>query len=541
MKVTAETIFKNGVVVTVDKDNDVCEAVCVSDNKIIYVGTDKGAEEYIDENTKIIDLEGRALLPGFIDSHMHFGIFGMMQGPIVDVEYSKAPTIEDIKDKIREEASRKAPGEWITLWGYDQAKLADGRHPNAADFDEAAPDNPVQCTRACGHMGVYNTCALEMFGIKDESGFLPGEVVMEDGKPSGLLKDGAHMFMNSKVVYTERDIIEGLKAADKIMSAHGVTSVHDAGPNTDLRLTYKAMEEGIRSGDIKTRIYIMLFDTNGKAASREIISHFIGTGMVSGFGNEHFRIGPAKIMLDGSSSGPSSSMKEPYSHDPDLPGIQVWEQEEIDEIVEMVNASDYQMTAHCLGDNAVEMMLNAYEKAFGKLPRYDARHRIEHCGFADRDQVERIKDLGLVPIPNPGFIELNGKDYNRYYGERVGYMFPCAWYVHKGIPAAIGSDCPVIKPDPMLGLWAATVRKDGKNGESVGEGQKIGIMDAIRMYTYNGAYASFEEDIKGSIEEGKLADLVVLSENILETPVEDLRDVKTDLTMIDGKIVYERK
>lgn len=541
MKITADVVFRNGVVLTVDEKDTICEAAGVAGNKIICTGSNEDVDAYIDEDTMVIDLEGRSLVPGFIDSHMHFGIFGMMQGPIVDVEYSKAPTIESIKEKIREEAARRQPGEWITLWGYDQAKLEDRRHPTAADFDEAAPDNPVQCTRACGHMGVYNTYALDLFGIRDGSGFLPGEVVMEGGKPSGLLKDGAHMFMNQKVMYTERDIRDGLQAADKLLSANGVTSVHDAGPNTDIRMTYRLMEQGTRNGDIKTRIYVMLFDTSGKAVCKENIDNYIKTGMVSGFGNERFRIGPAKIMLDGSSSGPSSSMKEPYSHDPDLPGILVWQQDEIDEMVKRVNESGYQMTAHCLGDNAVEMMLNGYERAFETLPRTDARHRIEHCGFADEDQVERIRQLGIVPIPNPGFIELNGKDYNRYYGDRVGYMFPCAWYVEKGIKAAIGSDCPVIRPDPMLGIWAALNRADGRTLEPVGDGQKIGILDAIRMYTYNGAYASYEEDIKGSIEPGKLADLVILSENILQTPPDKIRDVRTDLTMIDGEVVYERK
>jgi hypothetical protein len=245
-------------------------------------------------------------------------------------------------------------------------------------------------------------------------------------------------------------------------------------------------------------------------------------------------------MLDGSSSGPSSATRKPYSHDPDLKGILVWSQDEVDEEVSKIHEAGYQVTAHAVGDMAVEIMVNAIEKAMKQFPRDNPRHRIEHCGIIDPELISRIKQLGIVPISNPGFIELNGKDYNRYYGERVNYMFPLKSYLEAGIITAIGSDAPVIHPNPMLGIFGALSRQDGKSGEVVGGMQKISILDAIRMYTYNGAYASFEEKIKGSIEVGKLADLVVLSKDITKTPITRIKDVSVDYTMIDGEIVYQR-
>lgn len=536
----ADIVFLNGVVVTVDQNDSICEAVAVTGQKISFVGSSEEAKEWIGEDTQVIDLDGRALLPGFIDSHIHFSMFGLKQGTILDIDYDKAPSIEAIREKVKADVEKKQPGEWISLWGYDQNKLEDGRHPTAEDFDDLTPNNPLICTRACGHMSVFNSYALELGGIKDEKGFLPGEVIMADGRPEGLLKDGAAMYMNQIVIYSERQVEEALKAADRIMAENGITSIHDAGPGTIPSRVYKLMEKGAREGSLKTRMYIMIFDLGGKEADKHLIDQFLDTGMTSGFGNERFKIGPAKIMLDGSSSGPSSNMKEPYCHDPELPGIQVWNEDEVAEEISKVHAADYQMTGHALGDKAVEFMIKGYENAYAEYDRENCRHRIEHCGFADADQVERISRLGIVPIPNPGFIELNGRDYNRYYGDRVHYMFPLKWYEEKGIKAAIGSDCPVIPPSPMLGLWGAVNRADGKTFELVGESQKVDILTAIRMYTINGAYASFEEDIKGSVEVGKLADLVVLSENILETPSEELRRITADLTMIDGEIVYSK-
>lgn len=535
----ADIIFINGPIVTVDKENNVKEAAAVKGNKIVYAGIADGVKEYKGKSTRVVDLKGRTLVPGFIDSHIHFNMFGMKQGPILDIDYEKAPSIEEIKRLIKEDISRKKPGEWVCLWGYDQAKLKEQRHPTAADLDEVAPENPVRCTRCCGHLAVYNSYALKLGGIEDAGKFAPGEVVLENGKPTGLLKESANMFMNRKVVFTEEQIMEGLMAADKLMSSFGVTTVHDAG--SEGAVAFRLMETGARSGLLKTRIRAMIFDLGGKETGKAFADAFLKTGMTSGMGNEKFTVGPVKIMLDGSSSGPSSATREPYSHDPGLKGILVWNQEEVDEMVQKIHDAGYQMTVHALGDMAVEIIVNAYEKALKRNPKKDCRHRIEHCGIVDEKLIDRIKELGIVPIPNPGFIELNGRDYNRYYGKRVNYMFPCKSYLDRGIIAAIGSDCPVIKPSPMYGIWGALARADGKNGEPVGEMQKIDIMDAIRMYTYNGAYASFEEDIKGSIEEGKLADLTVLSENILKAPLDRIRDIRADMTLIDGEVVFERR
>ena len=244
-------------------------------------------------------------------------------------------------------------------------------------------------------------------------------------------------------------------------------------------------------------------------------------------------------MLDGSSSGPSCAVIEGYSHDPANHGIQVWEQEEADEIVLAAHKAGFQVTAHAVGDKAVTIMVNAIEKALRQYPREDHRHRIEHCGLTNPELIGRIAKLGIIPISNPSFITINGTDYNRYYGERVDYLFALKSYLDAGIITAIGSDSPVTHPNPMNSLFGALNRKDQKTGDSVGEMQKVGVKEIVRMFTYNGAYASFEETVKGSLEPGKLADIVVLTENLLDYPPESIQDVRVAYTLVDGKVVYK--
>lgn len=534
----ADIVFKNGVVITVDQNDSICQAVAIRDNKIVYVGDDDGVKEWTDDNTNIIDLNGRALLPGFIDAHLHMGIRGQNAAVIIDCNSDEVPSIEGIKEKIAAVAKETPAGTWIKATGYEQNKLIDGRHPNRDDLDEAAPDHPVQLTRCCLHMGVYNTKALETAGVTGPDMFAPGEVVVDEtGRMTGLLKERACTYMWDKVVFSEDEYMKSFEAANKLFLQYGITSIHDAGfygENT-IGLFQKAYEEGL----IKIRMYHLLYNTYGKAETIRWQDMLISTGIRGGLGNEYFKLGHAKILLDGSTSGPSCSTKEPYCHDPELKGIQLYTQEEADAVLIKAHDAGYNITAHAVGDAAVEIIVTAIERAIAHNPR-PCRHRIEHCGLINEELLERIAKAGIVTISNPGFFNENAEAYIKYYGERVNYMFPLKSYKDKGIITAIGSDAPVIEADPMIGIYGAVARTDKRSKDVAGECQTVDIMDAIRMYTYNGAYASLEENIKGSIEPGKLADMVVLSENILCTPVDKIKSIKVDITVLDGKIVFER-
>ena len=534
----ADIIIYNGSVFTVNKNDDMAEAVAICGNKILAVGKNDDILALKGEGTKLIDAKGASVTPGFIDAHQHVIPYGMLSSGTINVAYPAAKSIVEIKELIRKAAANKKPGEWIKLNGYDHNKLDEKRHPTKEDLDAVAPENPVQLTRCCGHMGVYNSKALEAVQIGDGSEFKPDEVVKNpDGSLHGLLKETAHMVASKKVTFTKRELEQALIDADKTNSSYGITSVHDAGSwGPDCM---SAIQDACNSDLIHTRIYTMIFDGFGKESSKNYVEHYLATGIHTGFGNEHFSIGPAKIMLDGGSSGPSCAVIDGYTHDPDNHGIQVWEQEEADEFITKVHKAGWQMTAHAVGDKAVTIMVNAIEKAMKAYPRKDCRHRIEHCGLTNPELVKRMNELGIVPIANPSFIPLNGSDYNRYYGDRVNMMFPLKSFLDGGVIAAVGSDIPVTDPNPMRTLDGALNRRDIKTGDEVGLMQRVGVKDIIRMLTYNGAYASFEENIKGSVEPGKLADIVILSDDLLTYDTSKVMDITVRYTLIDGKIVYQ--
>lgn len=534
----ADIVLKNGSVITVDSDDTICEAVAIKDNKIVYVGDNDNVAGWIDGQTKVIDLKGRTLLPGFIDSHLHLGMRGQNAAVILDCNSDDVRSIEEIQEKIKKAAENAPEGAWIKATGYEQSKPIEGRHPTRDELDAVAPNNPVQLTRCCLHMGVYNTKALELTGITGPEMFAPGEVVVDsNGRMTGLLKERACTSMWKKVIYTEEEYMQAFKCADELFLSYGITSIHDVGfyGEETIGLFQKAYEEDI----IKTRMYHLLYNTYGKNETIQWIDKFISTGIRGGLGNEHFKLGHVKILIDGSTSGPSCSTKLPYCHDPNLKGIQLYTQEEADEVLIKAHNAGYNVTAHAVGDAAVEVVVTAIEKAIAQNPR-PCRHRIEHCGLTDENLLNRIAAAGIVPISNPGFFNENAEAYVKYYGDRVNSMFPLKSYRDKGIITALGSDAPVIEADPMIGIYSAMVRADKRSGVVAGEDQKVGLLDAIRMYTYNGAYASLEEDIKGSIEPGKLADMAVLSEDILSTPIDRIKSIKVDMTILDGKIVFER-
>ena len=423
-----DILFINAKVITVDEKDSIKEAVGILNHKIIFVGTTEKAMLYRGKNTKLVDAKGKSILPGFIDSHIHFAMVGLC-------------------------------------------------------------DN----------------------GVSSPESFLQ---------------------------FTDEELLNGMQNANNMMVKYGITSVHDSGSYgmKAMSLLQKACEENI----IDVRVRPMVFDLSGKESGKEYISHFLNTGIYTNMGDDKFKLGPIKIMIDGSTRVPSSATIKPYSHNKHLNGLQIWQQDEVDEMVMKVHKLGYQMTAYAVGDKAVELMVNAYEYALTKYPRKNHRHRIEHCGLNSPDLIKRIKNLGIIPVATPSAISTNGSDFHKFYGKRVDYMFPLKSYLEEGIIAAIGSDYVAIPPNPMYSIYGAVNRIDIETKHGCGLTQKIEILDVIRMVTYNGAYASFEEDKKGSLEVGKLADLVMLSEDITSIYPERLMDVEVLMTIIDGKIVYSK-
>jgi predicted amidohydrolase YtcJ len=541
-----DTVFKNGKIITVDKKDTIEEAVGIKGNKIVFVGSNADIDKITDEKTKVIDLNGKTLCPGFIDTHYHpilNGFFGNDEdAAIINTGYSNCKSIQDILALIRKAAEKRPVGQWISLMGYDQNRIEEKRHITIKELDEAAPDHPVQCMRTCGHVCIYNSKALETIGVftpADAAKYAKDEIVVENGKLTGMVKDHTHFYLWSKVVYTDEQQIEAAMKSNQLLMENGITSVHDAG-ECDAP-SYKIMQRLCREGKFKPRVYMMLHSIFGKPVSMEDNSHFLALGLESGIGDEHFRIGTCKFMIDGGTSGPSCATREHYSHDPNIPGILGWSREETADYIKMINDAGCQASAHAVGDLAIEFMVEGYEKAFETNPRLSARHRIEHCTIVDQDLIERMAKMNICPSCNPGFIAWNGRNYTKFYGKkRMAYFTALRSMIDAGVMVSIASDAPSGPVSSMALIDACVNRTDRVVNEPVDQRQAISLLEAIRLYTYNGAYSSYEEELKGSIEVGKLADLIVLSEDILSLPEDKLLDVRVDLTMIDGIVEYER-
>lgn len=531
---SADLIISGGSVITVDKENRIAEAVAVKGNKIIYVGNQKGVEKFRSTKTKEIDLKGRSLIPGFIESHLHTAVMGL-NSLTIDCRPSAVHSIEDIKEAVYDKAKVTPKGEWIRGWGYNDQYLKEKRCPDRWDLDKVAPDNPVMLTRVCSHISSHNSRSIEIAGISNTHEYSDITFTRMNGELSGIMKEEAHMVMCKASVPNEEEIIEGMTAAGNMLIREGITSVHDSGGYGPAQM--KAVQRAIEEDRFKIRYYSMIFSF---VDNLDFVDSYLKIGIRTGMGSERFKLGPIKLMIDGSSSGPTAATIKPYAIDENNYGILSHSQELVDEYILKAHRGGWQVTSHAVGDKGVTVIVNAIENALRKEPVQDIRHRIEHCAMIDDELLDRIKKLGIVPICNPIFLYEFGDGYITNYGEDMAFkMFTAKSFLDRGIIAAGASDCPITFSDPLMGIHLAVNRKT-QGGNVINPDECISQMDALRMFTYNGAYASKEEDIKGSIEEGKLADLVILNGDFIKQSPENIWDMKVDVTIIDGKIEYER-
>ncbi len=532
----ADIVFFNGPVLTVDPKDSILSGAAIKGNRILFTGSSEAALKYADEQTRLIDLNGRSLIPGFIDSHLHTGVLGA-NALAIDCRSPGVSSIEDIKNLIREAAKVTPKGQWIRGWGYDHSKLAEQRHPNRWDLDEAAPDHPVILTRCCAHISTHNSRSLELAGLKDDAPDPEGGVMdREKGAINGVMRENAHMSILKTSQLTREEIINAMAAASDMLIREGITTVHDSGGYGSLQMG--AIQDAVRQNRLQVRLYAMIFSFVDNLA---FVNDYIKIGLHTGFGDDRFKLGPIKVMIDGSSSGPTAATLEPYAVNPNDSGILSMTQEQVDDIILRAHATGWQVTSHAVGDRAVTMIVDAIEKALTAFPREDHRHRIEHCAMINDELLSRIKKLGIVPIPQPIFLYEFGDGYMRNYGKERAYrMFTCKSFLDREITAAGSSDCPITFSNPLLNMHLA-VNRATQTGQVINPEERISLQQALRMFTYNGAYANFDEENKGSIEVGKLADLAVLSESLSDVPPDRIRDVRVDMTIIDGKIVYERK
>ncbi|MEK5382303.1 amidohydrolase [Niallia sp. FSL W8-0635] len=526
----ASLVYLNGEIITVDTGFSVKEAVAVVDNKIVAVGSNEEIKTWIGEDTNVVDLGGDSLLPGFIDAHLHLLNFGLTK---VATNLKPCKSIDETLELLKAKADETPAGGWIRGWAYNDNNVAENRMPNRKELDSVSTVHPIYVQRSCGHVIAANSKALEFGEITAETpNPAGGEIERVNGEVTGVLKEAARSKVLDKDVYTDEEVLSGLHLAAKDYIQSGITSVHDMGGKERDHLLY--LQKVAKDPDFKMRVYasIVSFDNSSDA-----IDKTLDASILTGLGNEKFKIGPSKLFLDGSITGQTAAMSEGYVTDSDNKGILYKSQEEVNQIMERPHNAGCQITAHAIGDSAVELMVNCIEHVVTKFPRENHRHRIEHASVCNPELIQRIKKLNAIIVINPAFFYDFGDEYVKYIGSKAEWMFPSQSYLNHGVKVAAGSDSPITDFEPLLGIQEIVIRKT-KNGTVIGEIECTSLEDAIRMFTINGAYASFEEEIKGSIEPGKLADFVVLEGSILNTNAEQIKDIPIKHTVINGEIVY---
>ena len=541
--------FKNGSVITVNAQDEIAQAVGVKGNKIVFVGSNEDIDQLIDEKTQVIDLKGRTLMPGINDSHYHPILNGMigtdLDSAMVDTGFAQAKDIPSVLAILKAVTDTKAPGKWVSSMGFEATLLKEQRYPTLEELDAVAPNNPLQAITCNGHNAIYNSKALEylkVYTAEDAKKYPEGEVVVADGKLTGEVRGHTHFWLWGQVEYTEPQQRKAAMKSQKQCLELGITSVGDMG-ECDAP-SYHIMQKMCRDGDFKIRSYMALHSIFGKHYSLEDNEHWMKLGFVTGLGDEHFRVGPCKFMIDGGSGGPTCYTREPYSHDPSAPSERGWEREETWDYIKKVDDAECQCTAHAMGDGAIEFMVEGYEKAFEACEDKEAfkarRHRIEHCMLVDQDLIDRMAKMNICPSVNAGLQIRNGKNLARFYGpKREKFLGALKSMMEAGVVCSLHSDAPS-GPVGFEMIDGAVNRYDLRQGYQCDMSQAVTVLQAIRCCTYNAAYQSYEEKIKGSVEVGKLADLIVCDRDILAMDTHELHNVKVDLTMIDGKVEYQR-
>lgn len=530
----------NGKVITVDAKETISEAIAIKGNTILKVGTTEEIKNLTREDTKVIDVKGKLILPGFIDSHVHLG--GTANNLMYKERIHSPPfkSLHEILKKIKEKVKQTPKGQWIVGRGnfFQIQKLIEKRYPTKAELDEAAPDHPV-ALMAGAHLTMVNTMALRLAGITMDTPQPSYGHIFKDpvtGEPTGMLSELFRVLPIPPQTYEEMK--KAIKTISQTMFVQqGVTTVHEMGGQSQ---SVRIYQELISNNELPLRIRLY------PVVPRQIgIDCLTRLGFHSGFGNEKLKLGGVKIFIDGGVSGKGAAMYEPYEGEPQNVGSLQMTPEKLNELVMRAHEAGLHVCIHACGDKGQDIAIDAIETALKKKPMKDHRHRIEHAGnyFATSERIERMKKLNIVPSPQPQMLNALGDFLEDNVGARARKIFSFRTLLNKGIKYAINSDSTGTQPEaanPLWGIWCAVARKT-YNGKILCPEEKVTIMEAIRMYTINAAYTGFEEDIKGSIESGKLADIIVLSEDITTVPVDEIKDVKVEITIIDGKIVYRKK
>lgn len=537
---TSKTLlFTGGSILTMGEEME-AEAVVVVNNRIEYVGSLAACEKVAGDNYEKINLNGQCLVPGFIDPHVHVMMLGMCN-TWADVSYPKVKNMDDLVHALKEHGEMLPAGVPIRGFGFDKRQLEEKRYPTSLDLDRVATDRPVQIMNGSGHCNVVNSYLMDVIGINENTPDPDGGSFGRDenGHPNGTIFDSANDYLAEKTGVkpgnhgpnihmpdSEDNLQRNIAEGQKLLLEAGFTSVND------VQVTKQEMESYLvarDSGLLKLRIELSYLS--------KYLDDIKKMGFSSTFGDDQLSMGALKLYADGSLISGTAYMS--YNDAERSEGYLFHDAEEFKDILIEAHKYGLQTLTHAQGNGAIELVIQAVETAQKECPRDDMRHRIEHCGLPTKEQVDRMKELSIWPVPQPQHVYFYGNGIRNAVGEIGENFSPYGWFKEKGLPIVLSSDTPVAFPNAFEAIYAAVTRKTAQDNV-IGESHKITLDEALKGYTIEAAKTIHKEKLVGSIEPGKLADFAILSKNPFEVVAEDLLDIVVTETWISGEKVFSK-
>lgn len=533
---TADLVLVNANVVTVDERLPKAQAVAIQGERILAVGTNAEVARAKGPRTRVIDLHGLTLVPGLVDGHLHFFRLGADRGRSLDL--SEAKSEAEAAAQVRRLAARLQPGEWITGDGWHTGNWERQEWPSRRSLDEAAPNNPVFLGGMHSHASWANSKALEAAGITKSTAAPPGGQIFKDkdGEPSGVLLEDAQALLRSKVPERSEPLQESIKKSVLLALSYGFTGAHDMGTTREAIAAYREL---IDKGELTFRINAIPRVVNAGT----LLDELLAAGPLKGYGGHRLTVRGVKASIDGALGARGAALLAPYSDEPAAIGVIRIPYDQLYFIVEKSLKAGFNTALHAIGDRGNQMALDAVEQALRRVPTRDHRIRIEHAQIVRAQDLARFAPLGILASVQWIHCTLDMPWAEKRVGpERIRSGYAWRTLLESGARLVGGSDEGASTFSPFLGIHAAVTRQDAKGSPAGGwyPEQKLTRHEALKSYTLDPAYASFEEDVLGSITPGKLADLAVLSKDLLTVPPEEILKTEAVMTIVAGRVVFER-
>lgn len=534
-------IFFNGNIRTMDESNPISNYFVVEENRIVEVGNKLDIQDHNSKDIEMIDLKGKTVLPGFIDAHLHLAMIG---SNLYECDLVGVNSIDELVDRVKKYISINeiAHGEWVTGKGWNEDYFIEKRLPNTLDLDRISEDHNICLTRGCYHMCVVNSSALHSMGINKDNHLIQGGIfdVDEENIPTGICRERAMKLVYERLPEVDKDRLKKyIELASNYVLSKGITSVQTDDfmvPGVKWEDVINVYQEMSKEGSLKIRVYEQCFFPNLTA-----FQSLVEKGYKTSDGDDSFKIGPLKILVDGNLGTRTASMSEPYSDDHTTKGINQFSQDELDVLIRYATENRFQIAAHSIGDNASRMVVESLRKLPDELKKRDLRPNLIHFQVTNKYLIDSCRELNIVANVQPIFM-----NYDIHMAEsRLGPVRTKESYnfktlINEGLKIALSSDSPIEPSDTLYGIYSAVTRKDlnGLPPEGWFPDERLTVHEAIKGFTLGSAYASYDEDIKGSIEVGKLADFIILSDDLYEIDPNSIKDIKVLEVYVDGELAY---